>query len=978
MVGRRRPPQSRRGVPHIMLLPLRLLVVASLVSCWNVSSPPDLARHLAMTSSCFCWSGPDLYLAPDCRCYRDWYTKHSDVDRLLVVASLVSCWNVSVSSPPDLAQHLAMTCSCFCWSGPDLYLAPDCHCYRDWYTKHSDVDRLLVVASLVSCWNVSSPPDLAQHLAMTCSCFCWSGPDLYLAPECHCYRDWYTKHSDVDRLLVVASLVSCWNVSSPPDLAQHLAMTSSCFCWSGPDLDLAPECRCYGDLFTEIPTNLSQPLRKLTITDAGIVAIQAHTLQPYRTLREFTVMNVKHFQYFEPGLFTNMTRLRTIYIYNAPSLVHIAPSVFDVSLPRLKILRIINTGLKTVPDLSLLLTLTPLVMIDLENNQISKLHTNGIRVRAESLVINYNIIQEVDRGAFNLSQIAKVSLKGNNALVFLHEYAFEGLKSLRHLDLSETAITSLPTEGLRDLEVLRVQETRSLKVFPSVYKFELIREVYLTYAYHCCAFRFPAKHDIVEYHKHQEFIRKTEELCHKPEESESPHSRVERSWDNEPWLTENDTAEIWGELQTAPTPLGATSAPLGTFHQKVPVKPNHRIHALCGNLSKNYQEVLCYPAPDAFNPCEDIMGHWTLRAAVWVVAVLALFGNIAVILVLLSSRFRITVPKFLMCNLALADFCMGVYLLLIAVMDARSIGDYFNYAIDWQNGDGCRVAGFLTVFACELSIFTLAVITVERWYTITYAIHLNRRLKLSTAAKIMAGGWLYSTVMAVLPLVGVSSYSKTSICLPLENLKALDLSYLIILLLFNGLAFAVICACYGRMYCSIRGGQDAAASVTRSDMTVAKRMALLVFTDFACWAPIAFFGITALAGYPLIDVSKTKILLVFFYPLNSCANPYLYALLTQQYRRDLFVLLSRHGLCARTAARYKGTGVIERGGIPQNTQRRGVTPESTNHRGSLLTTVTSLDCPTRPGSLDMVPECPLAILSREHSENTLNKSSSYL
>lgn len=81
------------------------------------------------------------------------------------------------------------------------------------------------------------------------------------------------------------------------------------------------------------------------------------------------------------------------------------------------------------------------------------------------------------------------------------------------------------------------------------------------------------------------------------------------------------------------------------------------------------------------------MGNWGLRVAVWLVAILALFGNLAVLLVLLSSRFRMTVPKFLMCNLALADLCMGVYLLLIAIMDARSIGDYFNHAIDWQNGE---------------------------------------------------------------------------------------------------------------------------------------------------------------------------------------------------------------------------------------------------------------------------------------------------
>ena len=43
-----------------------------------------------------------------------------------------------------------------------------------------------------------------------------------------------------------------------------------------------------------------------------------------------------------------------------------------------------------------------------------------------------------------------------------------------------------------------------------------------------------------------------------------------------------------------------------------------------------------------------------------------------------------------------------------------------------RTGVGCQVAGFLTVFATELSVFTLVVITTERWYTITYGINLSR------------------------------------------------------------------------------------------------------------------------------------------------------------------------------------------------------------------------------------------------------------
>lgn len=109
---------------------------------------------------------------------------------------------------------------------------------------------------------------------------------------------------------------------------------------------------------------------------------------------------------------------------------------------------------------------------------------------------------------------------------------------------------------------------------------------------------------------------------------------------------------------------------------------------------------------------------------------------------------------------------------------------------------------------------------------------------------------------------------------------------------------------FPQMYQSIVS-QQTRASV--NDMTIAKRMALLVFTDFACWAPIAFFGLTALAGRPLIGVTHSKILLVFFFPLNSMANPFLYAILTKQYRRDFFILSSRYGLCTRRAMKYKGT-----------------------------------------------------------------------
>ncbi|GIX76090.1 thyrotropin receptor [Caerostris extrusa] len=169
--------------------------------------------------------------------------------------------------------------------------------------------------------------------------------------------------------------------------------------------------------------------------------------------------------------------------------------------------------------------------------------------------------------------------------------------------------------------------------------------------------------------------------------------------------------------------------------------------------------------------------------------------------------------------------------------------------------------------------------------------------------------------MAALPILGISSYSKVSICLPMENKHVADIAYITSLLSAKGIAFCLICICYAKMYLSIKdssnsGNRDTpdlhANRAVRSDLSVAKRMAMLVFTDFACWAPIAFFGLTAIAGLPLIDVTNSKILLVFFYPLNSCSNPFLYAILTKQYRRDVLALMARLGMCRRRGSCVHG------------------------------------------------------------------------
>lgn len=126
--------------------------------------------------------------------------------------------------------------------------------------------------------------------------------------------------------------------------------------------------------------------------------------------------------------------------------------------------------------------------------------------------------------------------------------------------------------------------------------------------------------------------------------------------------------------------------------------------------------------------------------------------------------------------------------------------------------------------------------------------------------------------------------------------------FVVSLLLLNILAFFCVCGCYLSIYLSVRKPSSAPA---HADMRVAQRMAVLIFTDFVCMAPISFFAVSAALKLPLITVSEAKLLLVLFYPINSCSNPFIYAFFTRSFRRDFFLLAARFGLFKTRAQIYR-------------------------------------------------------------------------
>ncbi|XP_040286230.1 follicle-stimulating hormone receptor isoform X2 [Bufo bufo] len=652
---------------------------------------------------------------------------------------------------------------------------------------------------------------------------------------------------------------------------------------------------CQGRDVDHVPQDIPQNASEVRFMYTKIVVIPNGTFSGFEELTNIEISENYDLKSIEANVFSNIPQLQEM-IEKANSLEFIDRDAFW-NLPMLKYLFIYNTGIHFIPAVTRIQSLE-IVFLDIQDNiNIKKVEKNtfaGLSQESIRLWLVQNDIEEIEDHAFNGTNLHELVLSGNHRLTTLPDLVFHGATGPEVLDISKTQVSSLPQHGLDAVKKLIANHAYNLKKLPPLEMFSDLIEANLTYPSHCCAFENWKKQKSFSLHP---FCNKSNHFFH-------------------------------GELKTTEMTSGNPD-----YHMSDGLGFDPSDNAFDYYFCVDMQNVVCYPKPDEFNPCEDIMGYNFLRILIWCISILAIAGNVIVLIILLTSQSKFTVPKFLMCNLSFADFCMGIYLLLIASVDIKTKSQYYNYAIDWQTGAGCHAAGFFTVFASELSVYTLTAITLERWHTITYAMQLDRKVRFRHAFIIMISGWIFAFVVALLPIIGVSSYMKVSICLPMDIETLPSQAYIIFLLVLNVLAFVAICICYSHIYITVRN-PDIISS--HSDTKTAVRMAILIFTNFLCTAPISFFAISASLKVPLITVSNSKILLVLFYPINSCANPFLYAFFTKAFRKDFYTLMSKLGFCKSQAYIFR----TETSSSNLNSRNGHYIPGQKNSTGSVYTLVT--------------------------------------
>lgn len=269
------------------------------------------------------------------------------------------------------------------------------------------------------------------------------------------------------------------------------------------------------------------------------------------------------------------------------------------------------------------------------------------------------------------------------------------------------------------------------------------------------------------------------------------------------------------------------------------------------------------------------------------VCAIGLCGNALVIYVILRYAKMKTVTNIYILNLAVADVLFMLGLPFIAIQLAL---------VHWPFGGAlCRVVMTLDSLNQFTSIFCLMVMSIDRYLAVVHPIKSTKWRKPRIAKAINLAVWVVSLIVN-LPIViysGLITKHDGCFCTivwpePQEAYYTAFMFYTFFLGFF--LPLVVISLCYLFIIIKVKssGIRVCSSKRKRSEKKVTRMVSVVVAVFVFCWLPFYIFNVTSVTG----TISTTPFLRSMFAFVvvlgyaNSCANPILYAFLSENFKKS--------------------------------------------------------------------------------------------
>ncbi|XP_064179318.1 urotensin-2 receptor [Anguilla rostrata] len=283
---------------------------------------------------------------------------------------------------------------------------------------------------------------------------------------------------------------------------------------------------------------------------------------------------------------------------------------------------------------------------------------------------------------------------------------------------------------------------------------------------------------------------------------------------------------------------------------------------------------------------EDMTATLTIGAILSVMCLVGVSGNIYTLVVMCHSMRSAASMYIYIINLALADL---LYLLTIPFV----VCTHFLKA--WYFGDaGCHILISMDFLTMHASIFTLTIMSTERYFAVLKPLDTVKRSK-SYRKAIAILVWVASLVLTLPMIVTIQlmAVGKKSICQPTLSVLSYKI-YISILFCTSVVApGVVICYLYIRLARTYWVSQTETFKLTKKlpNQKVLYLIFTIVLLYWACFLPFWIWQLLNLYQ-PSLPISPKAVRNINYLTTcltysNSCINPFLYTLLTKNYKEYL-------------------------------------------------------------------------------------------
>ena len=380
----------------------------------------------------------------------------------------------------------------------------------------------------------------------------------------------------------------------------------------------------------------------------------------------------------------------------------------------------------------------------------------------------------------------------------------------------------------------------------------------------------------------------------------------------------------------------------------------------------NSDESYCSTASNVlgiFSFNTEMIANLGIKYAFWIIGILVMVGNSHTIITTISFLKTnqpldgINFQRFIVLNISIAGFIMGIYLITIASYDTAFSGFYGEVDGAWRSSLKCSVIGSLAVISSETTCFLLVVLTA---FTLKNITPTKESLNVFSSPWMICiiAAWLLAFFLGIVPILPQTSqyflhsfsysspfqngswyitnleqfacrlsalsnktikntdnefqsvetfvagrfcndasvklfgyYGETSVCMPRFYVaygeSSWEFTFAIITLNFLCFVFIAVSYLIIHKHSTASSANQKTNKPNNQAVTMQKRVARIIATNFCCWIPICVMAYVGL-GFEFSDIAN-QISAALLLPINSAMNPLLFSPLF-----DKLIDLCRH------------------------------------------------------------------------------------